>query len=35
MMIKKKTLPGVSNGVEKFLIKNLINNFKKLPYQGT
>ena len=32
MMIKKE---DHNTGVEKFLIKNLIKNFKKVPYQGT
>ena len=36
MMIKKEDRnTGVSNGVKKFLIKNLIKNFKKMPYPGT
>ena len=30
-MIKKDH----NTGLEKFLIKNLIKNFKKVPYQGT
>ena len=36
MMINKEDHnTGVSNGVEKFLTKNLLKNFKKVPYQGT
>ena len=36
MLIKKEDHNAdVSNGVEKFLMENLIKNFKLVPYQGT